>query len=326
MSRYSNRNWGMSQAVLTRISKTVLFSSLYYGNIVWINNSTLTEINKLWYKIAKSAVGAVFNVNGCILDVILGVPPPHVMSRLITTKHYLKVFSGGNDIHKEFIINQLNGGNIAVQFHLKDVQKFLKWRTTSWKNEPNVLDSEVFRSKELIPEVPRKYFKYTKIMMDKFTETLWQETLENELMMQGWIEFPKVSCQPLPIPRNISRDKEVLIMSLFYENNLLNSFLFKFDKNRWTSPDCTCGFGEQDALHLLTHCNLVEDRTKEKLSHLIEVCNQNKLENISNSVVTILNCSRDPEFINNCLEVIETDGLRLKTKISLSKKKSRNDG
>ena len=62
LSRYANRNWGMCQAVLVRITKTMLFSSLFYGSTVWMNNSSnMVEINKLWYRVSKAAVGAVFN-------------------------------------------------------------------------------------------------------------------------------------------------------------------------------------------------------------------------------------------------------------------------
>ena len=112
-------------------------------------------------------------------------------------------------------------------------------------------------------------------------------------------------------------------MSLLYENNLMNSFLFKFDRNRWTSPMCICGTGDQDALHLLTSCSLVNSQTRKKLTYLLKVCNQENPDNLSNGVVAILNTSRDPEFTACCLDVVETAGLNLRSKITLASKKNR---
>ena len=59
LSRYANRNWGMNQAVIVRITKTVLFSALFYGSLIWMNNSNMDDINKLLYKVSKAATGAV---------------------------------------------------------------------------------------------------------------------------------------------------------------------------------------------------------------------------------------------------------------------------
>ena len=113
-------------------------------------------------------------------------------------------------------------------------------------------------------------------------------------------------------------------MSLLYENNLLNAFLFKMDKIRWNSPLCVCGTGDQDAHHLLANCSLVMDSTKEKLAYLLHINNQDNPHTTENGVVALLNCSRDPEFISSCLEVIDSDGLHLRTKVTLGKKKGKN--
>ena len=79
MSRYANRNWGMNQAVIVRVAKTILFPKLFYGSLIWMDNSNMSDINKLWYRVSKAAVVAVFNVNGAILEVILSVPPIQTM-------------------------------------------------------------------------------------------------------------------------------------------------------------------------------------------------------------------------------------------------------
>ena len=94
-------------------------------------------------------------------------------------------------------------------------------------------------------------------MIQQFTELLWQESIQNLLMTEGWSEIPRVSCNPLPIPHGVSREVEVLVMSLMYKNNLLNSFLFRVDR-AVSSPLCICGSEEQTALHLLSSCDLVD--------------------------------------------------------------------
>ena len=48
ISKYSNRNWGMNQKVLVRLAKTLMFSSLFYGSLVWQNNANMMDLNKLW--------------------------------------------------------------------------------------------------------------------------------------------------------------------------------------------------------------------------------------------------------------------------------------
>ena len=65
------------------------------------------------------------------------------------------------------------------------------------------------------------------------------------------------------------------------------------------------------------------DSTKEKL-YLLQINNQGDTHTTANGVVALLNCSRDPEFINSCLDAIDTDGLQLRTKVSLAKKKCKN--
>ena len=94
MSRYSNRNWGMNQLVIVRVFKAILFSSLFYGSMIWMSPTNLKEINTLWYKIAKAATGAIFNVSGTILNVILSLPPLLVTAKIIALT--LKADRGSN--------------------------------------------------------------------------------------------------------------------------------------------------------------------------------------------------------------------------------------
>jgi hypothetical protein len=324
MSRYSNRNWGMNQAVVVRIAKTLFFSSLFYGSIIWMKNSNMADLNSLWYRVSKAAVGAVFNVNSVILEVILGVPPLQVSARIVAIKHYLKVFSDTQDIHQIFVISQLKEGNSTVQYYLRDMLKFLKWKSEFFNTAMNKEDLSIIARNDLylLPHLSQDACKYTKSMVELFTEELWQENIQNQLASEGWPSAPNVSCSPLPISHGVKRDSEVLLISLLYRQNLLNSFLFHLDRHRWNSPLCTCGKEEQDALHLLTNCDLVESQVRENLIEPLKLCNGTQYESDAiNSPFLILNCARDPQFIGLLLEVVETTDIKLRKTINFRMKK-----
>ena len=159
-------------------------------------------------------------------------------------------------------------------------------------------------------------------MIDSFTEELWQETLRNQLAMEGWHTAPNVSCNPIPIPFGVKRDSEVILMSFLYKQNLLNSFLFHFDRQEWTSPLCICGLEEQDALHLLTSCVFIDSRIRQRAQELLELCNNTHDDReLTANPFALLNCSRDPQFIDLCLEIVETENLQLRKKINLNRRK-----
>ena len=321
LSRYANRNWGMCQAVIVRITKTILFSTLFYGSTVWMHNSNMDQINKLWYKVSKTAVGAVFNTHGAILEVILGVPPIQTTQKIIAIKHYLKALSDNEDIHCRFIGNQVAEGNPRVLCHLRDVQKFLSWKAENFRDEIETGDLAILSQRNIEPllQLSQKTLRYTKGMIQLFTETLWQDSLNNRLMMEGWSTIPIVSCNTLPIPLGTSREVEVLVMSLMYKNNLLNSFLFDVNRDVWSSPLCPCGIEEQTSVHLLTNCSLVEDSLNVEAKRIMCLCNNlgNVIEPMYDPNCAILNCSRDLNFINLCAEVVKTEDLNLRKRINL---------
>ncbi|KAL5265903.1 hypothetical protein ACHWQZ_G006532 [Mnemiopsis leidyi] len=321
LSRYANRNWGMCQAVIVRITKTIMFSTLFYGSTVWMHNSNMDQINKLWYKVSKTAVGAVFNTHGAILEVILGVPPIQTTQKIIAIKHYLKALSDNEDIHCRFIGNQVAEGNPRVLCHLRDVQKFLSWKAENFREEIETGDLAILSQRDIEPllQLSQKTLRYTKGMIQLFTETLWQDSLNNRLMMEGWSTIPIVSCNTLPIPLGTSREVEVLVMSLMYKNNLLNSFLFDVNRDVWSSPLCPCGIEEQTSVHLLTNCSLVEDSLNVEAKRIMCLCNNlgNVIEPMYDPNCAILNCSRDFNFINLCAEVVKTEDLNLRKRINL---------
>lgn len=320
LCRYSNRNWGLNQTVMLRVVKTIMFSSLFYGCMIWMSHSNMSLINSLWCKVAKSAVGAVFNVQHEILEVILGVPPLQTTNRMVTIKHYLKVFTDTPDIHMEFIQQELSYGNTTITYHIRDVFRFLEWKLHRYPESFQPSDVLIIDQRDTIhiSSLSHNACFYTRQMIKLFTEKIWQESLGNRLQVEGWSRIPNVSTTPLTMPTSTSREEEVLVMSLFYKNNLLNSFLYY--TNRSASPLCICDEEEQSAFHLLCNCNCVHPETQENLQYLMMICNgANYIEEVASDSVSIMNCSRDVKFILLCRDVIRTEGLNLRRKINLSR-------
>ena len=108
-------------------------------------------------------------------------------------------------------------------------------------------------------------------------------------------------------------------MSMFYNNNLLNSFLYKTQRNHCSSPMCPCGDGEQTAFHILNDCKMFHSSTRNAIIECMML--HNMIEDEGNLVadkVSILNCSRDPIFIKLCLSIILSNNPPIRSKIVLS--------
>jgi len=192
--------------------------------------------------------------------------------------------------------SQLEEKNPTVLCHLRHVQKFLLWKAEHFSSEVQGCDlSDIAqRNLEHILLLPQKTYKYTKGMIQQFTELLWQGSIQNLLMTVGWSEIPRVSCSPLPIPFGVSREVEVLVRSLMYKNNLLKSFLFRVDRTAAT-PLCICGLDEQTTIHQLSGCDLVDMDLKFQAKHINTLCNSSRsmVDLAAEQCSTILNCSRD---------------------------------
>ena len=80
--KYSNKNWGLCQRVMVQLMKTIFISCICYGGLIWIKPKNTSEINKLWYKIIKSSVGAVFNIKKSTAEIILGIPPLEILNKI----------------------------------------------------------------------------------------------------------------------------------------------------------------------------------------------------------------------------------------------------
>ena len=76
---------------MTRLIKVLFLPCLFYGGMVWINQHNLADINKLWYKVLKSTLGATFNVKLELCEIISGLPPIVVQNSINSIKHFLKL-------------------------------------------------------------------------------------------------------------------------------------------------------------------------------------------------------------------------------------------
>ena len=323
--RYSSRKWGMNLSVILQILKVIISSSLFYGGIVWMNSTNIADINSIWYKVIKSAIGAIYYPHQAIAEVIVGVAPLLVTNKINTVKHYLKVIlekpPSYVDIHASFIENELEKGrNTAMQIHMKEVFKFLLWKLELVPEQFLPQDSVIIKQKDFskFNNLSHDSCRYSKGLMKSYTEVLWQDSLKNQLQNEGWVRFPKVSTIPLKIPLFTSRTDEVLLLSLFYKNNLLNDFLFRM--KQIASPLCMCQKDEQTAFHLVTSCPLVESELRNGATEIMNRCNEVSSDNeLLNDHISLLNSSRDPDFIHHCLKIVKTKDLKLRKEITLRK-------
>ena len=89
--KYANKNWDLCQRTLVFLVKTILLPCIFYGGIIWMGEKTKKKINKLLYRINKTAIGAVFNVDSRLSELILGTPPIEILNNMNVIKHFLKI-------------------------------------------------------------------------------------------------------------------------------------------------------------------------------------------------------------------------------------------
>ncbi len=210
-------------------------------------------------------------------------------------------------------------------YQLRDVFGFLEWKMKQHPFLFTSLDTDIVTMKkvEKLTLLSEGACIYSKRLIQKYTEVIWQEALNNQLQIEGQSRFPSVSCSPIILPTGTSREDEVKLLSFFYKNNLLNAFLYTAEKKACPSPLCMCAEGEQTAFHLLTSCPLVDIDCRVSLTHLLMLGNEvTSEEALATDYVSVLNCSRDNRFIKCCLNVAQTASLHLRTKIKLSKSRS----
>ena len=232
--KYSNRNWGFNQKVIVRLTKTLFLSVMFYAGLVWMKDSNMKAIKQLWYKLVKSGVGAVFNIKLALGEVILGLPPLEVLQKVYSVKHYLKIGIFPSDTDRlRLLISDTDTLMVPeLRAAMKEVYLFLKWKLTRIPEAFTVNEKMIIEGKEYdqFSTLSVKACSYSKGLMRIYSEFMWQGYINNIYQIEGECRIPTVSCQSLHIPVYTTRDQEVLFMSLFYKNNLMESFLYSIKR------------------------------------------------------------------------------------------------
>ena len=303
--QYCNNNWCFTQRVLIQLIRTLFLSTLFYVGHIWINRRTMKDIDMLWYKIVKTTIGAVFNIRLSIGEAILGLAPLQIVNTINRIKHHLKlnIRKLEEDRLKEFILSCLNDADnkmpAELYTSLRKVFKYLKWKVQCYPDTFNLEDVEIITATKMenFFDLSTKACKYTKSMMQKYTEHMWTESLKFEMQAEGHTYHPKPKCEPLPIPKQINRHQEVQIMSLFYENNLLNGFLHRFNSQKFPNPLCHCGEEEQTNYHIAVGCSLLNNMNNTELIYQLKIVLGEK-EVVPDNYFLLLNASKDSKVID----------------------------
>ena len=306
MCAYTNRNFGFNQRVITRITNSHFLSSAQYAGLVWQNDKSLQELDAIWYKVIKSAVGAVFHVRRSVAEAILGLPPLELQNQINKVKHYLKmnIKPATEDKLRDFIQECLcNKCEMPAELNgaMKGVYKFLEWKLKHYAADFNQNDVYIIQSQDYTKyfHLSPKSCSYTKKAISKFTEDLWYKKLRNEFTSEGLQYTPKPSCSSLPVPRDISRKEEILLMSMMYPNNLLNDFLWRHTY-QVQSPLCQmCNSHEETPYHVILQCSQHAHEARKMLCELY-----NADEVAQEDYIIILNGSRHEKFIRLCLDIL----------------------
>ena len=308
--QYSNIHWGFNQKVMTRLINTIFISIIQYCGHIWYSPKTSEDIDRLWNKLIKSAVGAIFNIQTSVGEVILGVPPLSIQTTTNRIKHYLKlnINQSPKDQLKRFVKESTNNSRnqlVELKNSLKDVFKFLKWKKQEWPNHFNDKDQHIVQNHEndLFCELSLKACSYTKAMIKKYVEKIWYEKISNQALVDGEQNVPKPKFQKLPIPHNTTREEEVRLMSLFYPQNLFNSFVYRHTYVT-ESPLCSkCKLKEETSFHVMYECNNNSAQIRQIVDKIVG-------EDTYADCNTLLNCSRNEEFLKACLTIIRQENFR----------------
>ena len=318
LCKYSSRHWGFTQKVMLQLVKTLFISKLSYASHIWMTSSNTKNIVQLWYHIIKSIIGAVLNIKHNIAEIILGVPPILIQAKINEIKHFLKlnISPVPNDRYAEFLTTKINDPNTAsktIENKLKDTFKFLKWKQSNYKIHFTAEDKIIIDGNHYgqFFNLSSKACSYTQNMTNQYIEKeLWKPMIKTQFQIEGYATFSEPRCTTIPIPPNTSRENEVLLMSLFYKNNIMNDSLYKIGKV--PSPLCSlCHQEEETAEHIIFKCGAVnQDLHKEADKQYRLARNLDDNTNIQPDFIDLLNSSRNQPFIQSCMNIINSVKLR----------------
>ena len=316
--RFTNRTIGLIHQVIVKLNKTTknkFLPILVHGGIVWMTTKNIQLINGICYEILKQSIGAIYNVNQSIAEVITSLPPLSIWNKLNSIKHYLKPFQQSgvskNDVYMDYITTKMSGRSGSTNAKdLKDVVRFLEWKRTERSGCFIEIDHSLMEEQKsnLSPLVclSSKCYSYDRSLMAKFSENLWQESINITLSLERKDHIPKVSCEHSPIRADFSRLDEVLYMSFFNENKMMYHFLWQ--RSLVKLPICRCRKDIQTLEHIWCHCPMVQGEVKRQLN---EFSRKNLGYERTDITVDLLNCSRNSELATICKKIIRNPKLKL---------------
>ena len=320
--KHTNRNWGFKQHVIVRLCEVLMCTSICYAGIIWMNPKSLAEVGSTWYRILKAAIGAVFNISLMNAEILLGILPLEFQNRINSIKHLLKlnILPISEDPLKKLITCQLKQCSYSrLTSKVKDTFQFLKWKRNKFENQFSTTDLSIIDGNhyDQYSELSPISCSYSKGMVRKYGEILWQTRTNILCQLEGFHESPKVSSSKLTFDSDVSRKQETLTMSLFYPNNLLLSFLNRFDPAKYPTLQCSCGKGEQSPLHILLYCMTVKSWNRDSVFKYLHDTKYHSLEAADNQRSLLLSWSREPGFLLLCVDIIKNVEHILKFEITL---------
>ena len=132
--------------------------------------------------------------------------------------------------------------------------------------------------------------------------------------MDGYVSSPIPTSDILPVPKGVPRKTEVILMGMFYKNNLLNQSLWNLDKV--PSPLCAaCSQQEETPAHILFECSAVNVELRTLSKRHYNRVNNRFGEDALDPYIGLLNARSDKDFIIVCINIINS--LRLRESIVL---------
>ena len=119
-------------------------------------------------------------------------------NKVNSTKHLLKqnLFSQEDDLLKIFVTKHLSGySHSSLSNKAKDAIQFLKWKRERYPDCFNANDRSIIETGQLdqFTELSVKACSYTKGQIQKYTELLWQSSIDNKFQIEGFFGSSKVT-------------------------------------------------------------------------------------------------------------------------------------
>ena len=106
-------------------------------------------------------------------------------------------------------------------------------------------------------------------------------------------------------------------MSMLYPNNLLNSFLYRTDKDKFPTPLCSCGEEEQTAHHVLFRCKHSDPDIKEEMFYMLKQTVGEEATSIESSAVLLKASITNQHFFRKVCEATRHQFHHLRTHVQL---------